>query len=162
MKKAFSVIELAVVITLMGVMAILSVNYLNVNTLSKENTKTQLKSHINLITASILQCKDLSNAMPIQNDGSLANATLLNVLECNTSTPYLLDGGKGSFIPAPLQGFTSYSASQSGSEFYFSTSTPVNSANAEVLKELEDDYSTNQYELTDDATTSSMKFYLSR
>lgn len=159
-KKAFSVIELAVVITLMGVMAILSVNYLNVNTLSKENTKTQLKSHINLITASILQCKDLSNAMPIQNDGSLANATLLSILECNTSTPYSLDADKGSFIPIPIKGFTPYSATQNGSEFYFSTSTPVNSTNDEVLKELQDDYSTRQYEY--DATTASMKFYLSR
>lgn len=162
MRKAFSVIELAVAITLLGVMAILSVNYLNVNTLSKHNIKTQLQSHINLITASILQCKDLSNAMPIQSNGSLANATLLNVLECNTSTPYLLDGAKGSFIPNALKGFTSYSATQSGSEFYFATTASINSTNAEVLKELEDDYSTNQYELSQDATTTFMKFYLSR
>lgn len=162
MKKAFSLLELVIAITLLGVMAILTFNYLNITSISKQNTKTQLLSHINLITASILQCKEYSNSMPIQNDGSLASETLLNVLECNTSTPYLLDGGKGAFIPTPLNGFSSYKATQVADEFYFSTTAEISSSNDEVLKDLEDEFSASQYELTHDATTAYMKFYLSR
>ena len=143
-------------------MVILSFSYLNVSTLSKQNIKTELQSHFNIITATILQCKELSNAMPIQNDGSLASATLLNTLECNTSTPYLLDGGKGSFIPKPVNTFTAYTATQNASEFYFSTTTTINSYSDEVLQELQSNYSANQYELTYDASTAYLRFYLSR
>jgi len=63
-KKAFSLIELLIVITLLGVMAILSFSYLNISTLSKQNIKTEFASHLNIITATILQCKDLSGSMP--------------------------------------------------------------------------------------------------
>ena len=143
-------------------MSILSVNYLNTTTLSKQNTKTQLQSHFNLITASILQCKELSSVMPIQTNGSLADDTLLTALDCNTSTPYALDGGKDSFIPPPLSGFTPYTAKQTNNEFYFSTSTAINSNNDEVLQELQNNYSVKQYELTRDATDATLKFYLSR
>ena len=100
-------------------MTILSVNYLNVDTLSQQNTKTQFQSHLNIITASILQCKELSNVMPIDG-GAFASDTLLNTLDCNTSIPYSLNGERGSFIPNPLTGFTVYKATQVGSEFYFS------------------------------------------
>lgn len=149
-------------IALAGVMVILSLNYLNISTLSKQNTKTEFQSHLNIITAAILQCKELSNMMPIQNGGALANTTPLDTLECNTTTPYLLDGAKGSFIPEPLSGFTNYTASQTGEEFYFSTTTPYGSSNYEVLQELQTTYSQNQYELSHDGTTANLNFYLSR
>ena len=162
MKKAFSLIELLLTIALAGVMVILSFNYINIQTLSQENTKTEFQSHLNIITASILQCKELSNIMPIKNDGSLADDTFLDTLECNTSTPYPIDGGKGSFIPEPLIGFTNYTAKQIGSMFYFTTTTPIDSNNYEVLEDLQNNYSSNQYELSDDGTTASINFYLSR
>lgn len=162
MRKAFSLLELFLVITLMGVMIIFAFKYLDTETLSKEKIKTELTSHLNIITATILQCKELSNIMPTQNDGSLANNTLLNTLECNTTTPYLLDGGRGGFIPPPLNEFTPYRATQSGSEFYFSTATAIGSYNDEALQELQSSYSTSQYVLTHDATTAYVNFYISR
>ena len=162
MRKAFSLLELLIVITLMGVMTIFAFNYLNTKTISKQNIKIQLQSHFNIITATILQCKEFSNIMPIQNDGSPANNTLLNSLDCNTSTPYPLDGGHGAFIPKSLNGFSEYTSTQNTSEFYFSTSTSLNSYNDEVLQELSTSYSSSQYELSSDATNRYMKFYLSR
>ncbi|MEA3371688.1 MAG: prepilin-type N-terminal cleavage/methylation domain-containing protein, partial [Campylobacterota bacterium] len=162
MRKAFSLIELLIVITLAGVTAILAFNYLNMESISKNNIKLELQSHFNIITATILQCKEYSNIMPIQSGGSEASDTLLSTLECNTTTPYQLDGGKGAFIPPPLNDFTAYTATQNASEFYFSTRTSINSYSDEVLQELQTNYSTNQYELTSDATTTTLKFYLSR
>lgn len=162
MKKAFSLIELLLTIALAGAMVILSFNYLNISTLSKQNTKTEFQSHLNIITATILQCKELSNMMPIQNNGSLANDTPLDTLECNTTIAYSLDGGKGSFIPKPLSGFTNYTAKQLGNIFYFSTTTPLASSNYEVLQELQTTYSANQYGLINDGTTATLNFYLSR
>jgi prepilin-type N-terminal cleavage/methylation domain-containing protein len=161
LKKAFSLIELLLTITLAGVMVILSFNYLNISTLSKQNTKIEFQSHLNIITATILQCKELSNMMPIQSGGSLASTTPLDTLECNTSIPYLLDGGKGSFIPEPLTGFTNYTATQLGTQFYFTTTTAFSSNNYEVLQELNSTYSTQQYELTNNGTTATLNFYLS-
>lgn len=162
MKKAFSLIELLVVITLIGVMAALSFSYLNISTLSKQNIKTEFQSHLNIITATILQCKDLSNKMPTQALEVAANATLLNTLICNTSPTYTLDGSHGAFIPKPLLNFTAYRATQIGNIFYFTTTTPLNSLNYEVLQELQNSYSTNQYELTNNGTTATLNFYLSR
>ena len=100
--------------------------------------------------------------MPLQVGGALASASLLDTLECNTSTPYALDGGKGSFIPPPLTDFSAYTATESGTEFYFSTTAVKDSRNDEVLQTLETAYSSNQYVLTHDATTAYLKFYLSR
>ncbi len=162
MRRAFSLLELLIVITLSGVMAIFAFNYLNMETISKENIRLELQSHFNIITATILQCKEYSNIMPIQSNGSEASNTLLNTLDCNTTTPYSLDGGRGSFIPLPLNDFTDYRATQNASEFYFSTTTDINSYNDEVLQDLQSTYSVNQYELTSDATTTTLKFYLSR
>ncbi|MDF1874949.1 hypothetical protein JHD48_04295 [Sulfurimonas sp. SAG-AH-194-I05] len=162
MRSAFSFLELVIVITLSGIMAILSFSYLNISTLAKQNTKTQFQSHISILSAMILQCKELSNSMPVQSDDSLANDTLLSTLDCNTTVRYTLDGGRGSFVPKPLIGFSEYKATQTGSEFYFSTIVDRNSNNNTVLESLEDDFSSNQYILTQDATTTLMKFYLSR
>lgn len=100
--------------------------------------------------------------MPIQSNGSLANNTLLNTLDCNTSTPYPLDGGKGTFIPPPLNNFTDYTATQNGSEFYITTTTAINSRNDDVLKDLNSTYSAQQYVLTYDTSTAYLNFYISR
>ena len=162
MRKAFSLLELFMTIALSGAMAIFALNYLNTKTISKASITLELKSHLNIITSIILQCKEYSSLMPIQSNGSLASDTLLSSLECNTTTPYPLDGGKGSFIPLPLDSFTAYTATQNASEFYFSTTTPIDSYNYEVLQELNTTYSSNQYLLTDDGTTASLNFYLSR
>jgi len=143
-------------------MATLSVSYYDTSTISKQNIKSELQSHLKIITATILQCKELSGIMPLQNDGSLANDTALDTLECNTTTTYKLDGGKGSFIPRALKGFTTYKATQNGDEFYFYTTTQIGSYQNDVLEDLNNTYSTNQYELSDDATDTTMKFYLSK
>ncbi|MDF1881472.1 hypothetical protein JHD50_09190 [Sulfurimonas sp. MAG313] len=162
MKQAFSLLELFITITLFGVMAIFISSFIDVTHITKSNVKTQLQAHFNAITSSILYCQSLTNSFPIQNDGSLANNTLLSILECNTSTPYLLDGGKGSFVPPALTGMTEYTATEIGTEFYFLTTASVDSLNDEALTELNASYSANQYVLTSDATTTTLKFYLSR
>jgi prepilin-type N-terminal cleavage/methylation domain-containing protein len=162
MRKAFSMIELLIAITLMGVMTALAFNYMNIETISKENIKTEFQAQLNLVTATILQCKELSGAMPIDSNGSLANNTLLSSMDCNTTTPYALNGGHGGFIPSSMTGLSDFNATQNGSEFYISTSTDVNSRNYAALKDLNSTYSTQQYELTSNATTAYLNFYLSR
>ena len=162
MRKAFSMIELLIAITLAGVMAIFAFGYMNIDTITKENIKTEFQSQLNLITATILQCKELSGAMPIDANGSLANNSILSSMECNTSTPYVLDGGHGGFIPTSMTGFSDYKATKSGTEFYISTSVDINSLNDEVLQELNSTYSINQYKLIYDTTTAYLNFYLSR
>ncbi|MCF6309142.1 MAG: prepilin-type N-terminal cleavage/methylation domain-containing protein [Sulfurimonas sp.] len=163
MRKAFSLIELLITVALAGAMAIFTLNYyIDTSTISKENIKTELQSHFNILSAAILQCKELSNAMPINNNLTLANNTLIKQLDCNTSTPYALDGGKGYFMPVIINGFTDYKATQNGTEFYISTTAKINSNNDEVLQDLNSSYSTNQYVLTHDATTAYLNFYISR
>ena len=162
MRKAFSLLELFIAIAFTGAITYVTMSLINTKSLSKESIKLELKSHLNLITATILQCKEYSGIMPVQIGGSLASNTLLNSLECNTSTTYPLDGGKSSFIPTPLNLFTPYTATQLGSEFYFSTTAQINSYQHEALEELNTTYSPNQYELTDDGTTATLNFYLSR
>ena len=162
MRNAFSLLEVFMTVALLGATTIFTVSLINTKYVAVESIKLELKSHINNITAIILQCKEYSGIMPVQSDGSLASDTLLDSLECNTTTPYPLDGGKGSFIPSPLHQFTSYKASQSGDEFYFSTSTRIGSYQYEALQELNSTYSSNQYELDVNSTDISLKFYLSR
>ena len=162
MRQAFSLLEIFIAIALAGVMAYTTSFFLDTTTISKQNIKTQIQSHLNIITSVILQCKEYSNAFPVQSDGSLASSTLLSTLECNTTTPYALDGGKGSFIPPALDNFTDYTATQNGSEFYFSTTTPTNSINYDVLLELDTAYSPNQYDLNTTTATTILNFYLSR
>lgn len=162
MRKAFSLIELLITVALAGAMAIFTVSYYNTTQISKDNIKTQLQSHFNLLSAAILQCKELSDSMPIDTNGTLADNTLLSNLECNTSTPYSLDGGKGYFMPVTIDGFTPYKATQNGSEFYIRTTAEINSRNDEVLQDLNTSYSPNQYQLTYDASTAYLNFYISR
>lgn len=149
-------------IILAGVMAYTTSFYLDTQSITRQNINTQIQSHLNIISSIVLQCKEYSNSFPIQSNGSLANSTLLNTLECNTTTPYLLDGGKGSFIPPALNNFTAYTATQIGDEFYFTTTTAIDSVNHDVLVELNTTYSPNQYELNTTATTTILNFYLSR
>ena len=106
MRKAFSLLELLISIALAGLMAYATSFYLDTASITKQNIKTQLQSHFNIITSVILQCKEYSNIYPIQSGGALASDTLLNTLECNTTAPYQLDGGKGSFIPIEPSNFT--------------------------------------------------------
>jgi prepilin-type N-terminal cleavage/methylation domain-containing protein len=160
LRKAFSLIELLVAITLFGIMAILSVNYYNSSTIAKNNIKAELQSHFKIITATILQCKELSTMMPIQTDGSLASNVLLNSLECNTTNTYPLDGGRGGFIPKPLSGFSEYNATQDANSFYFSTQTDLNSLNDDVLDELNSVYSNEQYQLSIVDSKRHLNFYL--
>jgi len=164
MRKAFSLIELLITVALAGAMAIFTFSsYIDTTTISKDHIKTQLQPHFNMLTASILQCKELSNAMPIDSNGSiLASDTLITSLDCNTSTPYSLDGGKGYFMPVTINGFTDYKATENATEFYISTTADIDSTNDEALQDLNSTYSTQQYVLTYDATTAYLKFYISR
>lgn len=141
-------------------MAVLFVSYYNFNTLTKLNIETQLNSQINLISATIFQCKNLSNQFPVIDANTpLHVESALNTLECNTSTPYELDGGNGGFIPKELNGFSTWEALQNADEFYIcTTATTLNSLQDEVLKDLNTTYSTTQYEYSN----GKMKFYLSR
>ena len=162
MKKAFSLFEIMIAIALLGAMAYFSINYINTDTLKKESVKSQLQSHFNLITAAILQCKEYSGSFPIDQNGSIPTDSQIYSLECNTSTPYSLDGGNGFFMPIVLSGFSSYTATQNGDEFYFSTYTNKDSGNDLVLQDLNNTYSPRQYELTYDTTKVYLKFYISR
>jgi len=162
MRKAFSLIELLITVALAGAMAIFISSFIDIDTLNKDNLKSQFQSNLNLISSAILQCKEFSLTMPIQTDGTLANDTLLSTLDCNTSTSYPLDGGRGAFIPPPLKDFTAYTATQTGSEFYITTSAPLNTRAYEVMLDLNTSYSTQQYVLTDDSTTATLNFYFSR
>jgi len=150
-----------VVIVLLGIMATLSTNYYNTSTISKQNIKSELQSHIQIITATILQCKELSGIMPLKDDGSTADSTILNTMECNTTATYKLDGERGGFIPKELNGFTEYNATQNDTSFYFETSTTIGTFNDDVLLELNSTYPSSLYQLSSQNNTRYMKFYLS-
>lgn len=162
MRKAFSLIEVLVAVALAGAIAFFTISYIDAASLSKESIKTELKAQFNLITSIVLRCKELSNSMPTQTNETLANATALNTLQCNTSPAYAIDGGQGAFIPVVPKGFTPYIATQSGNTFFITTTAKVDSRNYEVLQDLNTSYSTNQYVLTDDTTTATLNFYISR
>lgn len=156
MRKAFTLLELMITVAVLGIMVFSASFYIDTESMNKDNVKLNLQSHFNLITATIFQCKNLSNMFPVQADGSLASDTLVSSLECNTSTPYLL-----TMIPQPVSEFTPYTATQTGTEFYFSTQTTFEN-DKEVLEDLNSTYSTTQYELNTTGTTTTLKFYLSR
>ena len=162
MRKAFSIIELFFAIALAGAMAIFTATFFDITAIFKETTKSKFQSDLNLITTAVLQCKELSTIMPIESNGSLANDSNLSDLECNTSTPYALDGGRGYFIPPAPTGFTKYKATQNADEFYIATTAGINTNADDVLKDLNTTYSAQQYVLTHDATTAYLNFYISR
>lgn len=161
--KAFTLIELAVTIFLAGLLGSLGYFYLNTSNFQKLHYETALQSHINLIESMVFQCKSLSEQFPKElNTSSVASNTLLTQLECNTSVPYALDGGKNGFVPFPPTGFSSYTATESGTIFYVQTTAENNSTQDEALKKLILSYTSTQATLEHNATSAIFKFYLSR
>lgn len=161
-KKAFTLIEVALTIFLVGVISTLGYFYLNTEDLKRSQYKTAIQSQINLIESMVFQCKSLSEQMPNQADGTNAADTNLTSLECNTSTPYAFDGGRNGFVPIPPTGFTAYTATETGTAFYITTTAENNSTQDEALVSLALNYTANQAELNHSATTATFKFYLSR
>lgn len=162
MKKAFTLIEIALTVFLAGVISAVGYFYLNTNSLKRSKYKTSIQSQINLIESMVFQCKSLSEQMPNQVGGADASDTNLTSLECNTSTPYQFDGGRNGFVPVPPNGFTAYTATETGTAFYITTTAENNSTQDEALISLALNYTTNQAELNHSATTATFKFYLSR
>jgi prepilin-type N-terminal cleavage/methylation domain-containing protein len=161
-KKAFTLIEVALTIFLVGVISTLGYFYLNTDNLKRSQYKTAIQSQINLIESMVFQCKSLSEQMPNQVGGSDASDTNLTSLECNTSTPYAFDGGRNGFVPVPPTGFTAYTATETGTEFYIMTTAENNSTQDEALVSLALNYTSTQATLDHNATSATFKFYLSR
>jgi len=162
-KSAFTLIEVILTIFLVGLMsALIGYFYINTSSLKRSEYKTTLQSQFNLIESMVFQCKSLSEQMPNQIGGADASNTNLRSLECNTSTPYAFDGGRNGFVPIPPTGYTAYTATESGTIFYITTTADNNSTQDEALIKLSLNYTSTQAELTHDATTATFKFYLSR
>lgn len=161
-KKAFTLLELSITVILTGLLATLGYYYVSTTSLKRSQYKTTLQSHFNLIESMVFQCKSLSEQMPNQIGGANALDTNLTLLECNTSTPYLLNGGRNGFVPVPPTGFTAYTATEVGTAFYITTTADNNSTQDEALQKLAVNYTSTQAELNHSATTATFKFYLSR
>lgn len=161
-KKAFTLVEAALTIFLVGLMGTLGYYYFNLSSMSRIQYKSTLQSQINLIESMVFQCKSLSEQMPNQSGGADASNTLLTDLECNTSVPYPLDGGRNGFVPVPPGGYTPYTATEAGSAFYVMTTAENNSTQDEALKKLILNYTSQQAVLEHNATSATFKFYLSR
>lgn len=161
-KKAFTLIEVAITIFLIGVISALGYFYISTSGLKESEYKTVLQSQFNLIESMVFQCKSLSEQMPNQVGGADALDTNLTNLECNTSTPYTFDGGRNGFVPVPPTGFTAYTATESGTAFYIATTADNNSTQDEAFKKLILNYTSQQADLNHSATTATFKFYLSR
>jgi hypothetical protein len=161
-KKAFTLIEVALTIFLVGLMGALGYSYISTSSLLRSQYKTTLESQVNLIESMVFQCKSLSNQMPMQVGGVAALDTNLSLLECNTSVPYAFDGGRNGFVPIPPTGFSPYHATESGSVFYISISADNNSTQDAALKKLAVNYTLTQATLDHNATSATFKFYLSR
>lgn len=162
-RSAFTQIEIAMTVFLAGLMGALTYYYINLSTLNKSQYKSTLQSHFNLIESMVFQCKSLSEQFPKELDTSVsASDTLLTELECNTSVPYSLNGGRNGFVPLPPTGFTPYKATETGSIFYVMTSADNNSTQDDALKSLILNYTAQQASLDHNATSALFKFYLSR
>lgn len=161
-RQAFTIIEVAVAIFLAGLIGAVGYFYLNISYLKHSQYKTTLQSQINHIEAMVFQCKNLSEQMPNQSGGADALNTPLETLECNTSTPYSFDGSRYSFVPIPPAGFTPYTATESGSDFFITTTTENNTTQDEALKSLIPLFTPTQANLNHNATHATFSFYLSR
>lgn len=161
-KKAFTLLEVTLTIFLVGVISALSYFYLNTDSLKRSQYKTAIQSHINLIESMVFQCKNLSEQMPNQASGANALDTNLTLLECNTSVPYKFDGGRNGFVPIPPTGFTAYTATETGTAFYITTTAENNSTQDEALISLALNYTSTQASLDHNATSATFKLYLSR
>lgn len=163
LRKAFTLIELAITIFLAGLLGSLGYFYLKTSSLQKVQYTATVQSHVNLIESMIFQCKNLSEQFPKElNTSTNASNTLLTELECNTSTPYAFDGGRNGFVPIPPAGFSPYRATESGTLFYISTSADNNTIQDEALQKLILDYTSTQAVLEHNTTSATFKFYLSR
>lgn len=163
LRKAFTLVELAITIFLAALLGSIGYFYLNTSTIKRTQYKTAVQSQINLIESMVFQCKSLSEQFPKElNTSTNASDTLLTELECNTSTPYAFDGGKNGFVPLPPTGFTPYRATESGSEFYILTTADNNSIQDESLQKLILNYTSTQAVLDHNSTSATFKFYLSR
>lgn len=161
--SAFTLVEIALTIFLVGLLGTLSYYYLNLTTMNTLRYKSTLQSQMNLIESMAFQCKSLSEQFPKELDSSTnASNTLLSDLECNTSTPYSFDGGRSGFVPIPPTGYNAYRATESGSIFYVATSAENNSTQDKALKKLVLYYTSQQASLEHNATSALFKFYLSR
>lgn len=162
-RNAFTQIEIALSVFLAGLMGALTYYYINLSSLNRSQYKSALQSHFNLIESMVFQCKSLSEQFPKELDSSTnASNTLLTELECNTSIPYSLNGGRNGFIPLPPTGFTPYKATESGSIFFITTSADNNSTQDDALKNLILNYTPQQASLEHNTTSAIFKFYLSR
>lgn len=161
-KKAFTLIELALAILLAGVMVTVGYYYLNLSSMRSSHYKSAILSDVNLIESMVFQCKSLSEQMPQQIGGADALDTNLTQLECNTSTPYSFNGGKNGFVPVPPAGFTPFTATETGSIFYITTTADNNSTQDQALKDLIVNYTALQATLDHNTTSATFKFYLSR
>lgn len=161
--RAFTLVEIALTIFLVGVLGAIGYYYFNLTTLNALRYKSTIESQINLIESMTFQCKSLSEQFPKElNGGTRASNTLLSDLECNTSTPYSFNGGRNGFVPLPPSGFSSYRATESGTAFYILTSAENNSTQDKALKKLIVNYTSQQATLDHNATSALFKFYLSR
>jgi prepilin-type N-terminal cleavage/methylation domain-containing protein len=161
-KKAFTLVEVILTIFLVGVISTIGYYYISTTGLKEAEYKTALQSQFNLIESMVFQCKSLSEQMPNQVGGADALDTNLTSLECNTSTPYALNGGRNGFVPIPPSGYTAYTATESGTAFYIATTAENNSTQDEAFKKLILNYTSQQADLNHSATTATFKFYLSR
>jgi len=162
-RNAFTQVEVALTIFLVGLMGALSYYYINTTTMARIQYQSTLQSHFNLVESMAFQCKSLSEQFPKElNTSTLATNTLLTELECNTTTPYSLNGGKNGFVPVPPTGFSAYRATESGSTFYVMTSADNNSTQDNAFKKLILNYTSQQATLEHNATSAIFKFYLSR
>ena len=162
-KKAFTLVEIAATIFLIGLIGSISYYYINTATITQMRLESTLQSHFNLMESMIFQCKSFSEQFPKELDSSQnALNTLLTELECNLSTPYPLNGGKNGFIPVPPGEFSPYKATELGSAFFISTTVDNNSTEDEALKKLILNYNSQQATLEHNATSAIFKFYLSR
>jgi len=162
-KKAFTQIEVALTVFLAGLMGALTYYYVNVSTMNRIQYQSTLQSHFNLLESMVFQCKSLSEQFPKDlNTSTNAANTLLTHLDCNTTTPYSLDGGRNGFVPVPPNGFSAYRATESGSIFYVMTSADNNSTESKALEKLILNYTSRQATLEHNATSAIFKFYLSR
>lgn len=161
-KKAFTLVELAMVVFLAGVMGAVGYYYISTTSLKRSQYKTTLQSQFNLIESMVFQCKSLSEQMPNQIGGADANNTALTSLECNTSTPYTFNGGRNGFVPVPPTGYGAYTATESGTVFYILTTAENNSTQDKALQSLVLNYTSQQATLENNTTHAIFRFYLSR
>ena len=161
-KKAFTLIEVILTIFLVGVISTIGYYYISTSGLKEAEYKTVLQSQFNLIESMVFQCKSLSEQMPNQVGGADALDTNLSNLECNTSTPYTFNGGRNGFVPVPPAGYTAYTATETGSTFYITTTADNNSTQDEAFKKLILNYTSTQAILDHNTTSATFKFYLSR